>query len=83
MRVRRTSSLLRSRSLSSSTPRYENVRNVRFFLSSAARAGSVISESYIRQTHRQHFALSLVLRADSTTTHHFALSGEGRAGGRR
>lgn len=42
---RRTSSLLRSRSFSSSTPRYENVRNVRFFLSSAANAGSVTLES--------------------------------------
>jgi hypothetical protein len=36
-----TSSLPRSRSLSSSTPRYENVRNVRFFFRSAATWGSV------------------------------------------
>ena len=41
----RTSSFPRSKSLSSSTPRYENVRNVLFFLSSAARAGSVTPES--------------------------------------
>ena len=32
-----------SRSLSSSTPRYEKVRKVRFFLSSAATLASVIS----------------------------------------
>lgn len=47
----RTSSFPRSKSLSSSTPRYENVRNVLFFLSSAARAGSVTPESaYVRSS---------------------------------
>lgn len=40
-----TSSLLKSKSLSSSTPRYENERKVLFFLSSAATAGSVTDES--------------------------------------
>ena len=40
-----TSSFFMSKSLSSSTPRYEKVRNVLFFLSSAATVGSVTSAS--------------------------------------
>ena len=42
---RRTSLLLMSKSFSNSIPRYEKVRKVRFFLSSAANAGSVTLES--------------------------------------
>ena len=56
---KRTSSLLKSKSLSSSTPRYEKVRKVLLFFNSAATAGSVISWSALikKSTKHQHHPL--------------------------
>lgn len=72
-----TSSLLRSKSLSSSIPRYENVRNVRFFLRSAATWGSVTEESAYKHAkcpHRQHSTLYPPPLTQCTgSTHHLAV----------